>query len=313
MIKKYAALGLACVLSLGLLCGCGAKNAGTVMTEEIAYDAAAPAAAPQEAWDMSFSTSVQSTVKEQNAEAKLIYTAQLDMETTAFEESVSALAALTEQCGGYYEQSSSNSWSGYRHGEYVIRVPAAQYRTFLDGAGRLCHVTYQREQAEDVSEAYYDADGRLKTQQTKLSRLQELLTQAEDMEDIIAIESAISETEEMIDSLSGELRRYDALVDYSTVTVSLNEVYKLSNVEDAPIGFGSRMSAALAGGWHSFLDGLEAIVIAIASAWAWLVLIAVIAVPIVMLSIRKGKKNHAAPPAPGQWSVPSDKSGDSQQ
>ena len=296
MKKRCASALLACVL-LALLCACGGKSAGTAAAEEIAYDAAAPAGVPQEAWETEASTSVQSSVKEQNAEAKLIYTAQIDMETTAFEEAVSALAALTEQCGGYYEQSSSNTWSGYRHGEYVIRVPAAQYRAFLDGAGKLCHVTYQREQAEDVSEAYYDADGRLKTQQTKLARLQELLTQAENMEDIIAIESAISETEEMIDILSGELRRYDSLVDYSTVTVSLNEVYKLSNVEEAPIGFGSRVGAALSGGWRSFVGGMENIVIALAYGWMWLLLAAAVAVGVVAI-VRRSEKRRAAKPRP---------------
>lgn len=54
------------------------------------------------------------------------------------------------------------------------------------------------------------------------------------MADIITIESAISETEQMIDSLSGTLQHYDAQVDYATVTISLQEVGKLSNVEEPP-------------------------------------------------------------------------------
>lgn len=309
MKRRYISALLACIL-LALLCSCAGKSADMIATEEIAYDAAAPAGGAFEPQEAGMSSPVQS-VKEQNAEAKLIYTAQIDMETTAFEEAVSALAALTEQCGGYYEQSSANTWSGYRHGEYIIRVPATQYRTFLDGAGKLCHVTYQREQAEDVSEAYYDADGRLKTQRTKLARLQELLTQADNMEDIIAIESAISETEEMIDILSGELRRYDSLVDYSTVTVSLSEVYKLSNVEEAPIGFGSRMGAALSGGWRSFVNGVETIVIAIAGAWAWLILIAAVAVAVIALVRRGDKRRTEKPrPAPPVYSKPEQKKKD---
>ena len=54
------------------------------------------------------------------------------------------------------------------------------------------------------------------------------------MEDIITIESAISETEYEIERLSGTKRHYDALVDYATVTLELREVYRLSGTEDAP-------------------------------------------------------------------------------
>ena len=103
--------------------------------------------------------------------------------------------------------------------------------------GELCHVVRQEEDSDNISEQYYDTESRLVTQQTKLERLQTLLSQAETMEDIITIESAISETELEIEQLTGTLRQYDSLVDYSTVTISLEEVYRLSNVEEAPTSF----------------------------------------------------------------------------
>ena len=84
------------------------------------------------------------------------------------------------------------------------------------------------------------------TQQTKLERLQNLLAQAENMEDIITIESAISDTELEIERLTGTLRQYDSLVDYSTVYITLQEVYQLSDVEEPATSFGSRISAAFA-------------------------------------------------------------------
>ncbi len=77
--------------------------------------------------------------------------------------------------------------------------------------------------AENITEEYYDTDSRLKTAQIKLERLQELLSKADNMADIITIESAISDTEYEIESLSGTLRHYDALVDYATVSLTLSE------------------------------------------------------------------------------------------
>ena len=146
--------------------------------------------------------------------------------------------------------------------------------------------------AQDVSEDYYDTAGRLKTQQTKLERLQSLLAKAEKMEDIITIENAISDTEQQIDSLSGELQHYDALVNYSSVNLTLNEVYKLSNVEEPAAGFGGRVAEALSSGWKNFVNALENTLVALAYSWMWVVIAAVIIV--VVLRVRKRKLGFPA-------------------
>ena len=74
------------------------------------------------------------------------------------------------------------------------------------------------------------------------------------MEDIITIESAISETQESIDRLSGSLQHYDSMVDYATVYINLNEVYQLSTVQETPAGFAQRLGNAFAGGWRGIFD-----------------------------------------------------------
>jgi len=190
----------------------------------------------------------------------MIYTARMEVETTGFDDADADLRTLVEDLGGYFEQAAAHNYSsGYRSGDYTARIPADQFQAFLDRVGTICHVTYKEEGSENVSEAYYDAESRLVTQQTKLERLQNLLAQAENMEDIITIESAISDTELEIERLTGTLRRYDSLVDYATVYISLQEVYQLSNVEEPATSFGSRMGAAFASGWRGFVSALESL------------------------------------------------------
>lgn len=229
---------------------------------------------------------------------KMICTAELQLETTGFDAAVQDLNALTEQMGAYYENSSVGTrGKNYRWAEYVVRVPAEHYNAFLNQAGALCHETWRNSRQEDVSEVYYDTAGRLKTQQIKLERLQELLSKAELMEDIITIENAISETEQRIDDLSGTLQHYDARVDYATVYIYLNEVYKLSNVEEVPEDFGSRMSVAFANGWDGFVDGTEDLLVSMAYSWMQLLIFAVVvAVAVVILrrQLRKRKEKLAA-------------------
>ena len=221
----------------------------------------------------------------------MIHRAELELETTDFDQAVADLADLTERMGGYYESSTvADRGSDYRWANYTIRVPADQYSAFLDQAGTLCHETWRNTTQDDVSEAYYDVQGRLTTQRVKLERLQALLEQAENMEDIITIESAISETQESIDRRSGSLQHYDSMVDYATVHINLNEVYQLSTVQETPAGFAQRLGNAFAGGWRGFLTGMESLVVALAYGWMWILLLAVIVAVVIRLGRRRSLK-----------------------
>ena len=241
---------------------------------------------------------------------KLIFRASLTLESTEFDATAAAIADLTERLGGYFSDTSSGErGSSHRWANYTIRVPSARFDEFLDQAGELANETWRNVTREDISENYYDTDGRLKTQQTKLNRLRELLEKAETVEDMITIESAIAETEYEIDSLSGELRHYDSLVNYSTIDISLEEVYRLTEVEQVPDTYFTRLGYAFKDGLSNFGDWLEDLTIAVAYGWIWIALLIVILVVLVKLgkagklTLKRretlhvsDKKTDAAPP-----------------
>ena len=285
--KRLLALALVGVMSLGmLLSGCGGNGDAAASDDamtgaDTADNGTASAGGSYGAWAETEAAEDSGQAGDSGDDrlenAKMIYTARMEVETTAFDTADADLRTLVEVLGGYFEQAAVHDYgSGYRSGDYKVRIPADQFQPFLDRVGTLCHVTYQEQTSENVSEAYYDAESRLVTQQTKLERLQALLAQAENMEDIITIESAISDTELEIERLTGTLRQYDALVDYATVHLSLQEVYQLSNVEEPATSFASRMGAAFASGWRGFVGTLESLAVALAYGWVWLLLLAAV-------------------------------------
>lgn len=308
MKKTTIAILLAFAMTALLLAGCGSASGGSssdyapaAYVEEAYYesydyddgDADIPLSFAMTSSNASGGAAQSVTEAAKQDGAKIIYSASVDMETTGFDEAAAKLDALVAELGAYYESSSVSEYGSHlRYGSYTVRVPAENYRAFMDRVGEGCRVTRTNEYTEDVSERYYDTAGRVETQRTKLARLQALLAEAEDMEDIITLESAISETEELIDALSGELRRYDAKVAYSTVTISLDEVVVLSNVETPQAGFGARMASAFRDGWQGFLTGLEVIATVFAYTWMWLLLIGAVVVGIVLLA-RRGRKRRA--------------------
>ena len=311
-MKRLLTVLFAVVMTLGITaCGASANGmkqaADMAATESYSMPMEAPMAVEEAeiGWDNGAyavtTAQGQAQTTAQTNGAKKIYRATLELQTLEFEKANEDIDCLISEVGGWVEQKDVSTYSSsYRSAYYTVRVPASKFERFCAGVGELCHVTYSTSSAEDISETYYDTKARLDTAQIKLARLQELLKDADNMADIITIESAISDTEYQIDALSGTLRSYDSLVDYATVCLNLNEVYRLSNTEDAPKSFGEKLSNAFSEGVENAGELLEDIAIWLAYNWLlviiWLVVILGLLLGIRALyrsagQVKIGKKN----------------------
>lgn len=304
--KLFALLALLLVLSLAACGGASKNSAAGIATDSAPQDAPST---PQEnynaaemGWDIPAMAEEGDFAPEPSpgggsyggvpANAKIIYTASLALETREFDDASKALAALVADMGGYFESKTVNQ-GYYRSMDAVVRVPVANFTAFLDRAGETAHAVNRSEYLDDVSEAYYDQESRLTTQRVKLERLQELLGKAEDMADIITIESAISDTELEIEYLTGSLRKYDSQINYSTISLSLSEVYRLSTDEEVPVTFGQRLASAFSTGCQRGVEGLEDFAVGVARNWVGLLIWAVILAAAVLLIRRQLRKKAA--------------------
>ena len=226
-----------------------------------------------------------------NENAKIIYTANLSIETTEFDESQSKISEITEKHGGYFENMDiNNASSSYRSAYYQIRIPVANLDAFLNESSTFGNITSASRNANDVSESYYDTEARLESAQAKLKRLEELYAEAQNMSDIIVIENEISNVQWEIDNLQGTLKHYDSQVDYSTVTINLNEVYKTST-EAVPLSFGERISKAFSEGLSTFGEVMEDLVIWLAESWLWILLVVIVIGAAIIITVHVLKKD----------------------
>lgn len=302
-MKKLTAIWLTLLLLTLTACGGRAADSSASMsTPEMNFDSVADMgwAADTEEYEPEAPAEEDtkaegggSTALAVQANAKMIYTGELYLQTKEFDEALSAIDNTVEELDGYYESHDLSQGGSYRTLYATVRVPQESFTAFLDRAGQIAHVTDRAAYQEDVSEQYYDVESRLTTQRTKLERLQELLQQAESMEDIITLESAISDTELTIEQLTGSLRKYDSRINYSTVTLVLDEVYRLSS-EEAPVRtFGERLAAAFSRGLERGVENLEDMVIYIAGNWITLLVWAVILTAAVLIARRQWKKRRS--------------------
>ena len=138
--KLCSLLALLCILSL-TACGANSKIAADSNTPSAPQDMPTMSAdsAPSAGWDAPMSEegaflpepSPDAGYGGVPANAKIIYTATLSLETKEFDAASQALAALVSDVGGYFESRSVDQ-GRYRSMDAVVRVPAAEFRENVD-------------------------------------------------------------------------------------------------------------------------------------------------------------------------------------
>ncbi len=184
--------------------------------------------------------SKQESAKEQAAmmERKLIKTVDMNVETKEFDATMAAVEEKVVELGGYienletYNGSSYSAYRSSRHANMTIRIPKNQLETFLETVSGISNVVRRSESVEDVTLKYVDLDSHKRVLQTEQETLLDLLEKAEAIEDIITVESRLSQVRYQIESMESQLRTYDNKVNYSTIYLNVEEVRELTPVED---------------------------------------------------------------------------------
>ncbi|MGI6336289.1 MAG: DUF4349 domain-containing protein [Eubacteriales bacterium] len=226
---------------------------------------------------------------------KLILRADVSLETEDYDGSVAAINAQIVACGAYIENSNASGASSSRSRSLnlVIRVPAANFDAFMAQKDSFGVVQYSNVWQDDVTFNYMDMQTRLETLNTKRERLLVLLNEAKKMEDIIALENALSETIYEIESYTSTLKRLDNQISYCTVTLYLREVYKATVVQETPKTLGQRISQKFESTVAGLSDFGEDLLVFIIGASPVLLILAAIVVVIVLIIRRTSRRNRA--------------------
>jgi len=225
-MKRYLSVLFALVLLLSMLAGCGAK-------EETAAPEAAPAetmAAMEEVlYDESASeTGSGATALPENQ--KLIRTVYMDAQTLSMNDLMAWMDSRVASLGGYYEQKSvrrsgsRDDGSYYQSADLMIRIPAENLDQFVSLVGEEANVISKSESTENVTLTYVSTQSRVLALETEQERLLELLENAETMEDLLTIESRLTDVRWELENYASQLRVLDNQVNYSTIHLNVWEV-----------------------------------------------------------------------------------------
>ena len=264
-----------------------ASTAGGFTTQQAMLDATPEAATYDLDQAAVLSENDAAAVEDRQASTspKIIYTANLTLESKDYDTARAALDAALNDAGGYLESSSEYSDVGSsRSVNLTFRVPEENYQSFLDAVAQAGNVTYKSQQADDVTTQYMDVETRLANLEAQRTRLQALQAQADNLSDLLQIETSLTDVQSQIESWQSQLDWYSNQVQQCTVYIDLNEVQTYTPADE---GFFSRIGTALVSGWGNFVNGLQQLVVALASVWP----LAVLACAAVAMALAWRKKH----------------------
>ncbi len=163
----------------------------------------------------------------------IIYTAQISMEVEDVDAAANQIQSIAEGAGGFI-QSVSISGEERKSGVITIRVPQEKFYDVLRRIEKIGNVTNKEISGQDVTEQYIDLEARLKNAEREEERLLAILDQATDVSDMLKVEEELMRVRETIESLKGKLQYLERRVEYSTISVYLEELAKppvISNVK----------------------------------------------------------------------------------
>lgn len=261
-----------CVCAFALVLGVTLPNIRMGASKSADYAIADVAEAPVAAYDYPTENAINGYISEEyektKADAsfepailpsKLIYRANVNIETEDFDKTTGEIKELVNNYAGYFENSESYNGSYYydnanKNGWFTVRVPQENYESFINELTANHHITSRSENVENITESYYDTQDRLDTLKIKEERLHELLSQASSMSDILEIESSLSDTESQINNLTKVIKGYDNMTDYASITIDVCQVRQMGSTVGSE-GFGTRIIRALKNGLTNFAEG----------------------------------------------------------
>lgn len=295
MRKKWLALFFIGLWMLeAFAAGCGTKGADGAASmsgqaangaqyEEIASeDVAADAGVSEEGAGLAGSVSAAG----QQMGEKLIYTYRYSVETKAFDAFLEAISDKAAELGGYIEASTTD---GSRYANLTLRIPADAMEQMLSLVKSEANVTYQNVSSEDVTLQYVDMESHLKALRTEQETLLKLLEGARKVEDVISLQSRLTDVRYEIESYESQLRTYDNRITYSTLYLDVSEVVRTTSVTGAQTSFWDEIRIRFGDSLYAVGQGVRGAVIWFVGSLPILVPLAAVIGAALLLWRKKGK------------------------
>ena len=285
-----------CILAITLffasivLSACGAKTESDV-SQSAESEMQEAMEADDEGVVESRSASKESTgesVDVTDTSRKLIKNVNISAETKEFDALLDTLNKQVIKLEGYIQSSeiSGNNYNNKsnRYANYVIRIPAERLGEFITTVKESANITHESESVDDVTLEYVDVESHISALKTEQESLLKMLESADKLDNIIKIQSRLTEVRYEIESYESQLRTYDNLVSYSTVYLDINEVERETAAVD--VSFWGSIKERFGNSLYNIKESSKNFIIWFIGSLPYIIICAVI-LGLILLAVRK--------------------------
>lgn len=154
------------------------------------------------------------------ADRKIIKTGEISIEVPNVAKAVAGVRAMAIELGGYVGGSQSGTFD--QSATLTLRIPADRFEEALTRLRKLDgDVLNEATREEDVTSSVVDLEARLRNLQASETQYRTLLSRAEKVEDILAVQTRLDDVRGQIEQLQAQLKELNGLADLATLSVTL--------------------------------------------------------------------------------------------
>lgn len=223
---------------------------------------------------------------------KVIYSARISLKTDNYAQNIqnikdtitnfnAGIASFNENANNRYDNNKQ-----YMYADIVVKVPQEKFRSFVEQIKQSgMYVSTYNEATQDITEAYMDVESKLVSLKQQEAILNELLTKAQNVGEIIEINNQKQQVIQQIEYNTKIQQTYDNKIAYSTVTINIQEVDSTQVTEK---GIGQRLGDTIVSG----IDGLKFLATNLLLLIVYLLPFALVIGVIVLIIVVIVKKTH---------------------
>lgn len=221
------------ILTIALLlaaCGAAARETFSSINAGLSPEGAAGAPAPsslepRQAPQADQVTSGGEQANQPGVERLVIKTADVTIQVDSVRDAEAAVRAKVGELGGYIVKVETSGTDQSLRAQIIFRVPAQRFDDALSGVQGLAKKLISRSvSGDDVTEEFVDLDARLRNLEATRARLQSFLEKADQVEDALKVNEALSTIQGEIEQIKGRIQFLKQSAALSTISVSLTSV-----------------------------------------------------------------------------------------
>jgi hypothetical protein len=176
----------------------------------------------------------------------------------------------------------------------VFKIPTTSYDVVYARLATLGTVLGRERSSQDVTSQVVDLNSRIRSAQASVDRVNALMKQATSLNDVVALEAALTQRESDLESMESQLTALQGQVAMSTVSVELFEQAKpvAATSRQKPRGAWASAGHAVLAGWHTLYLIGRGLLVALSACLPFLFIL----VPAGYLTYRV-RRRRPAPPA----------------